>query len=213
MRLSITLLSLLFFQLVSAQESGEQEDLMLNNNSIYFKIGIFELSLGYHQQGKGKLGWGVEADYRPAFNKSDSFSDERLNVSSSSAQEGYRVKALMHYQPSPLSCFSIFFSYRYLSADELIHDEGKFAGTNEARYDVYSQTNHESGLGFLYSKSIHEDPRLQWYIGGALLAKSVEKKYSIRGTYSSQTPYDAVMQEFYLHGALNVGITYKIIQF
>ncbi len=186
-------------------------------NTLYTRIGVYELSLGYQARINEKLGWGVEADYRPAF-KSSSRNNMQF-MSWSLALEGYRVKSMINYYHKDHSYMSFVLSYRFLEAQKLIYDPGYFGGSNTSDYAVYSQKNHEFGLSFLYNKSFRQSKMEkaksphEWYFGAGLVGKSVERHYSIEGYYSGQTPSDKVTHPLYFTPVIYLGIKLKVARF
>lgn len=197
----------ILLMLMSVHSFGQDN----NANALYVRIGIYEASFGYQRMINENLGLAIEFDYRPKFK--DSTYNNIQWASWSSAMEGYRVKPMINYYSSRNTYWSFIPSYRYLEADKLIYDPGKFSGANTSDYEVYSQINHEVGLNVLFNKPFRNHPAFEGYFGGGIQAKFVERHYSIKGSFTYQLPSNEVSHLFYVTPVIYAGIKVKFARF
>jgi hypothetical protein len=186
-----------FSQLLFSQE--------LKKDIFYLRAGFYELSLGYERIIGEKISVGLEADCRAAF---DNGTYHKIPYSSmNTAFSGFRVKPVVCFFPRETRYkFTIAPSYRFLKANHLIHDPGKFSGATTSTYSEYSQSNHEFGMNVLWHKSFYWHRAFSWYGGFGIAYKRLERQYIIEGFYSSQQPSNKHEVIYNVFPAIHFGI-------
>ena len=97
------------------------------NNDSYFKIGIYEATLGYSRKLSPKIGLGIEGDYRPQLREEGRYRSGHTLLSL--AYSGFRAKLLLNgYVFQNNGSLSLVASYRYLESGNMIYDPGKLQG-------------------------------------------------------------------------------------
>lgn len=182
-------------------------------NAVYMKAGLFEVSLGYQGTFGSKYSWAIEGDYRPRFKEKGLAND--LWLSSNTAMYGSRVKLLFNNYIQPKSYWSFFISYRNLQADEFRYTDWMPYSTfdEDAIYEVYSQRNNEIGLGAIWNRSFKENSPFEFYIGGVVLGKIIDRQYLREGTWEDNYSSSRQTTEFFARVALTTGIKFKFIRF
>jgi len=180
-------------------------------NSMYTKVGIYELSLGYERELTQYLSVGLEADYRPSFSESSYHNHQWYQGGGSFT--GMRTRVFVnlfskknYYGKNQIDYLTIAPSYRFLRSNRLVYDAGKFSGSNSADYAEYTQSGNEFGVNLLYSKSFAKAPSLHWYVGVGAFLQFVERHYSIEGYYTGQFPSDRVDNIKQAYPAIHLGL-------
>lgn len=181
------------------------------DNSVHARFGIYELTVGHERKIDGYFGFGIEADYRPAFSDAARHNIQWLNMGT--AFSAFRTRALLNfYMRDSFHHVTIAPSVRYLFSNVLQYDPGGFSGSNSSYYAEYAQTGFEYGINLMYHRSLYSAPAISWYIGIGGFAQNVERNYIAEGTFWQHFPSDKVENVRYFYPGLMLGLKFRIVQ-
>lgn len=192
------------------EKKKKRKEAKSSDNIIYTRVGVYELSLGYSHRLNEDLKLGVEVDYRPRF-KEEAY--VRTNLwSMNMAFRGVRVKPILTYDFDVYGHFSMSLvsSYRFLKADKLISDPGKFSGSNYTDYGEYSQRNHEFGLSVYLNKIFYRHPNISWYFGIGAVARAIKRHHTKGGVFNNQVSIDNIRKEVTVLPSFNFGFKFNL---
>ena len=202
-----------FFLLLSSLSLSQYE----SRNSLYGRIRACEPSIGFEKKLSDKFGLAAEVGYRFRFTKEAYIPYGVFEIPFQAywmnrAYRGFSARPLiLNFHVGNGIAHSISSSYRYLSADNIIDDPGKFGGSNTSDYAEFAEQKHEIGLSYLFEMRFKRLPILSWYVevGGSL--NFFDRQYSVEGTYSMQIPSTEVIsgRSFGIHA--NIGLTLDVV--
>lgn len=186
-------LSLLFLFISTLALS--QDD---NTNILYTRIRGCEPSIGFQKELNAEFSIAAEVGYRFRFTKEAFVPYGVISYPvqlywMNRAYSGFSVRPfILNFRSSDWATQSISTSYRYLSADNIIHDAGKNGGSNQSDYSEYAMQKHEIGLSYIFSKSFRRVPVLCWYYEVGVNLNLFKRQYIIEGSYSNPLPSNRV---------------------
>ncbi len=186
-------------------------------NSIFAKITINELILGYERVMSPNLNLSIEGAYRFSYSDHWRFLGstwETEYLSKFLCFHGFALRVALLYKVSDHYSVGPLVGYLYRVCDEVINDPEHYNSNPDGKYQVWKQSNNEAVVQCMNQVRIGGKKSLfDFYYALGFKIGDLQQSFSIDGTKRLHTPSTEVRHSSIFTLSYVVGLKIRIIKF